>query len=140
MGEVTGLLSPLGGNQVTASGTSQLLFKLAAANLQLTSDQAFTKVYAGSAYLVLAIVARQRSGAASVACAGGIYDAAAKGGNAIVAAGQNWVTLASGVIVLATLGAPASTVLLTATPFLSLTTGSTAAATADIYIFGTDIS
>ena len=108
----------------------QLLFKLSSANLQSTSDQVFSPMlYSGSAYVVTTIVARQRSGGASVTCAGGIYDAAAKGGNAIVAAAQSWVTLASGVIVL-----------LVNVPILSLTTGSTAACTADFYIYGLDIS
>lgn len=125
---------------VPAGNIQDLLFKLSGANLQLTTDQAFTKVYAGSAYQVQSIIARQRSGAATVACAGGIYDAASKGGNAMVAAAQSWVTLASGVIVLASLAALTGTTLLTNTPILSLTTGSTGACTADIYIFGVDLS
>lgn len=75
-----------------------------------------------------------------MACAGGIYDTAAKGGNAIVAAAQSWVTLASGVIVTGTLAALTQTTLLSNTPILSLTTGSTAACTADIYIYGVDLS
>jgi hypothetical protein len=124
----------------TNSQQQQLLFKLSGANLQLTTDQPFTKVYSGTNYLITSIVARQRSGAASVICAGGIYDTAAKGGNAIVAAAQSWVTLASGVIVSGTLAALVQTALLTNTPILSLTTGSTAACTADLFIFGVDIS
>ena len=125
---------------VTAAGVQQLLFKLLAANMQSTADQAFAKIYGGSAYEISSIVARQRSGAASVVCAGGVYDAAAKGGNAVVAAGQSWVTLANGIIVTATLAALTGTTLLANTPFLSLTTGSTAVCTADLYIFGVDIS
>lgn len=118
----------------------QLLYVLKSANMQSTSDQAFTKTYPGTNYYPLHIVARQRTGAASVACAGGIYDTAAKGGNAMVASGQSWVTLASGVIITATLAAISQTALLTTAPILSLTTGSTAACTADLYIFGVDIS
>jgi hypothetical protein len=118
----------------------QLLFKLTGANLQLTTDQPFTKLYSGSSYFVTGIVARQRSGGASIACAGGIYDAASKGGNALVAAAQSWVTLASGVIVSAALAALTGTTLLTSTPILSLTTGSTGACTADLYIFGVDLT
>lgn len=122
------------------SALQQLLFKLSGANLQLTTDQTFTKLYGGSAYQITNIVARQRTGGASVVCAGGIYDAAAKGGNAIIAAAQSWVTLASGVIVTGTLAALAQTTLLANTPILSLTTGSTAACTADFYIYGVDLS
>jgi hypothetical protein len=127
-------------NIINPANQQQVLFKLAGANLQLTTDQPFAVVYTGSAYLVTGVFARQRSGAASIACAGGIYDAAAKGGNAIVSAAQSWVTLASGVIVSATLAALTSTMLLTATPILSLTTGSTGACSADLYILGVDLS
>lgn len=125
---------------VPAVNIQDLLFKLSGANMQSTADQVFTKVYTGSAYQVQSIIARQRTGAASVACTGGIYDAASKGGNAMVANTQIWVTLASGIIVLATLAALTGTTLLTNTPILSLSTGSTAACTADIYIFGIDLS
>lgn len=119
---------------------SLLLFQISAANFQLTTDQAFQRFFSGSNYTVSAIIARQRSGGASVACAGGIYDTAAKAGNAIVAAAQSWVTLASGVIVTATLAAIDATALLSNTPFLSLTSGSTAAITADVFIYGYDVS
>ena len=128
-------------NILSLGNVPQLLFKLSGANLQSTSDQPFSPMlYSGSAYVVTTIIARQRTGGASVTCAGGIYDTAAKGGNAIVAAAQSWVTLASGVIVSATLATVATTVLLVNTPILSLTTASTAACTADFYIFGVDIS
>jgi hypothetical protein len=120
--------------------TQQLLFKLTSANFQSTSDQTFTRIYGGTSFFIGSIVARQRTGGASVACAGGVYDGAGKTGNIIVAAAQSWVTLASGVIVTATLGAPATTILLTNTPILSLTTGSTAAITGDVYIYGFDLT
>jgi hypothetical protein len=128
-------------NGIAGQGSiQQLLFKLSGANLQLTTDQVFTKLYSGSSYSPQLIVARQRTGAASVACAGGIYDAAAKGGNTLVAASQSWVTLASGVIVIAALAAIDATTLFANTPVFSLTTGSTAAITADILIYGIDLS
>jgi hypothetical protein len=114
----------------------QLLFKLAGANLQSGSAQPFTKVYAGSAYFPTLIVARQRTGAASVSCLGGISD----GTNAVVAATQAWTTLASGVIVSAVLAALVNTTLLSVTPSLMLATPSTGACTADFYIFGIDLS
>ncbi len=117
---------------------NDLLFVLRGANMQSTADQAFSKVFGGSNYTANVMIARQRSGAASVACQGGIYDAAGKTGNQIVISTQSWVTLASGVIVSAALNVP--TILLANTPILSLTTGSTAACTADIYIFGVDLS
>lgn len=119
---------------------NDLLFVLRGANMQSTSDQAFSKVFAGQNYLVTNIIARQRTGACSVACAGGIYDTAAKGGNAVVAASQSWVTLAAGVIVVAALAGLNSTTLLANNLIFSLTTGSTAACTADLLVYGVDLS
>jgi len=123
-------------SSVATTGVNQLLFVLRAANMQSTADQQFTRIFGGTKYAVTHVYASRVSGAASVACAGGIYSAASKGGDALVAAAQSWVSLASGVIVNATLAAVAGTALETATPYLSLTTGSTAACTADIFIFG----
>jgi hypothetical protein len=133
-------MNPLPDSLLNPRQTQQLLFVLRQANMQLTTDQAFTRLFDGQSYRIRDIFARQRSGAASVACAGGIYDAATKGGNAIVAAGQSWVTLASGVTVDGVLAALNNTTLLSATPILSLTTGSTAACVADFYIYGFDVS
>lgn len=125
-------------SSVAAASSQQLLYKGSALNFQLTTDQPLTKVYAGTNYVITGVYARQRSGAASVACVGGIYDAASKGGNAWVAAAQSWVTLASGVIVPAVIAVTTS--LGAASLILSLTTGSTAACTADVYVFGVDMS
>jgi hypothetical protein len=121
---------------VPAGITQQVLFTLRAANMQSTADQAFTRNFPGSKYRITEILAKQVSGGATVACAGGIYDAGAKGGNAIIAAAQSWVTLAASVNVVGLLAAVNATALLTATPILSLTTGSTAACTADLFIVG----
>lgn len=118
----------------------QLLFKLTGANMQLTTDQPFTRLFGGSNYYISLILGRQRTGAASIACLGGVYDGAAKSGNIIIAATQTWLTLASGIIVTGALAALTGTTLLANTPILSLTTASTAACTADLYIFGVDLS
>lgn len=118
-------------------GVQQTLFIGRGLDFHIATDQALTKVFNGTNWQPTSIVAVRKSGAASVACAGGLYDAASKGGNAIVAAAQSWVTLASGIIVNATLAALTGTALLTsAAAYLSLTTGSTAAVTADVFIFG----
>lgn len=121
---------------VQPSQTGQQLFVLRSANMQSTADQAFTRLFSGTNYRITDIHAVRKTGAASVACAGGIYDAASKGGNALVAAAQSWVTLAANVNVPAALAAVVGTALTSATPNLSLTTGSSAACTADIFIFG----
>lgn len=118
------------------NNASQILFVKRLADMTLTTDQIFTKLFSGTNYKITDIIAVRASGAASVACLGGIYDAASKGGNAIVAVGQNWVTLASGVTVTPTLASLVSTTLLTTTPILSLSTGSSAACSANIFICG----
>lgn len=119
----------------------QLLFVKRAADLQSTSDQAFAQWESEqiTRYMVTRITAICKTGGATVACAGGVYTAASKGGTALVAAGQSWLNLsAANKIVQATLEAVNTTDSQSATPlYFSLTTGSTAAATADIFVYGT---
>ena len=122
---------------INAPYVSQLLFKINAADMQSTADQIFTKIFSGTTYVITNVVARRASGGTSVACVGGIYTAASKGGTPLIAAIQSWVALTGAAkMVLATLAAVLGTDTQTATPYLSLTTGSTAAATADIFIYG----
>ena len=118
------------------STVSQLLFVLRSADMQLVTDQAFTKMFSGTKYRVQDVIAVRKTGAASVLCAGGVYDAASKGGNALVATVQSWVTLAANINVVPTLAAVAATTVLSPTLYLSLTTGSTGACTADIFVYG----
>lgn len=113
------------------------LFALRAASFQSTADQAFTKHGGFTNYRITGVTAIARSGGATVACAGGIYTAATKGGTALVAAAQSWLGLtATGKMVDATMAAVNGTDVQTATPVLSLTTGSTAAVTADVFVYG----
>lgn len=129
------------GGSITAINLQQKLFQLLGANMQLTTDQQFTKLFAGTNYVITKIIANRASGGTTVACAGGIYTAASKGGSALVASAQSWINLSgANKIVDATLAALIATDLQSAIPYLSLTTGSTAAATADIYIYGVVIS
>lgn len=113
------------------------LFILRGADLQLTTDQAFTKQGSFTNYVITKVLAKRVSGGTSIACLGGVYTAAAKAGSALIAAGQSWVALTgAGKIVDATLGAVLATDAQSASPILSLSTGSTAAATADLFLFG----
>lgn len=112
-------VNKLNGNTVANMlKTEQLLFVKRSADMQLATDQIMTKSFAGTQYRITDIVGVRKTGAASVACLGGIYDAASKGGNAIVAATQNWVSLAAGVMVTATKEALVDTTILTGTPYL----------------------
>lgn len=117
-----------------ASGGPVKLFELRGANLNVTTDQAFTKVGTFTNYKVTTITARGLTGDALIA-AGGIYPAAAKAGTALVAAGQLWAAIAAlGRVLDLTLAALTSSQ--TATPILSLTTAAGGAATADVFIYG----
>lgn len=115
----------------------RLLFKIAAANLQSTADQQFTKVGDFINYMPTRIVARRVTGGASVACTGGIYASASKAGDQLVSVAQSWLGVSgAGKLQDATVAAVVATDVHTTTPYLSLTTGSTAAVTADVYIYG----
>lgn len=126
--------------QVPYRYMQQVLYAGYSLNMQSTADQALVKCFNGTDYVIRAIVARQRTGACSISCLGGLYDSPGKAGNAVIAATQSWVTLASGIIVNATLAALTQTTLLTSDLILSLTTGSTAACTADLFVFGLDVT
>lgn len=127
-----------GSSQTLDSASAlQLLFVIRAANMTLTTDQVFTKKFAGTNYQITSVSAIRKSGAFGVACVGGIYDSAAKAGNALIAAAQVWSALTgASTLQTATLAAIASTIVSSATPFLSLTTGNTGALTADVFIWG----
>jgi hypothetical protein len=133
-------------------GNVDCLFYLKYADMQSTADQELLVVggyHQGGIsmpfekYKITDIIAVCNNVAVSVACAGGIYTAAAKGGTAVVAAGQSWLGLtAADTIVRATLAAACDTNVFTLPNsstgglFLSLTTGSTAAGKADFYVYG----
>lgn len=130
----------INGNAVTsmlaAALQQQTLFILRAADMTLTTDQAFTKQGAFTNYVVTGVTAIRKTGALGVACAGGIYTAATKGGDAILAAVQSWATLTgASTATLATVANLISKVE-SATPILSLTTGNTGTLTADIFVTG----
>ena len=117
--------------------SSRLLFIVRGADFQSTADQAFLKCGTFTTYTVDRVIGRRVSGGASVACTGGIYTGASKTGNQLVASTQSWLGMSgASKIQDATLAAIVATDTHTATPILSLTVGSTAAVTADVYIFG----
>lgn len=126
-----------------------LLFCLRGADMQSVADQALSAVALNhnannsrpfTKFKITDVFAVQNTGATSVACTGGIYTAAAKAGTAVVGAGQSWLGLTGAdTCVKPTSGYDANILTLplgASALFLSLTTGSTAACTADIYVFG----
>lgn len=130
-----------GGGGLPPSNLQQLLFLARNVDLTLATDQAFIKQGAFTNWAPTAIYGRLKTGAFGVACAGGIYTAAAKGGNAIVAAAQSWAVLTgAGKIILPALAAIATTdVQNSAQLFLSLTAGNTGALTADLFVYGVSL-
>lgn len=113
------------------------LFKLISANMNVTTDQTFLPL--GGApinnYVITDIRVVNASTSLTLA-AGGIYTAASKAGNAIVAAAQAYSALTGATIGLDLTIAAVGKGLQTVTPILSLTTAQGGAATADFYIFG----
>lgn len=105
------------------------------ANLNSTADQAI--VTRAASYIIRRIIVANASGSLSLA-AGGVYDAASKAGNALVAATQLYAALTGATKSLdLTLAAPALGALQSAaTLYLSLTTAQGTAMTADVYIYG----
>lgn len=120
---------------VPSENAEQLLFLGRSINFQLTTDQVLRKQFTGTNYVVTRVIAKRVAGGASVACAGGVYSATSKGGSAIVAASQSWLALANNTIVQATVAA-LTALLSSSNIYLSLTTGSTAAVTANVYVYG----
>lgn len=120
--------------------TNTLLFVLTGADMNSTSDQSFVRVGQFNGYLIQSIRQIWASGANGSTVAGGIYDAASKGGNVILAASTVYTSLTGAGKANTSGPAPGPTnngsSILTNTPILSLTTPQGAAMTADFYIFG----
>lgn len=124
--------------QINPRGPNQLLYAGRALDFTLATDQALSRLVDFTNCMITHGVAVLRSGAFNTACAGGIYTATAKGGNAIVAAAQSYANLtAYGKIVNLTLAAVASTDMVAVAPlYFSLTTGNGAALTGDVLLWG----
>lgn len=121
---------------VQNSQIEQLLFVGRSLDLQLTTDQALTKMFGGTNFIPTRIYAIRKTGGVTVACAGGVYTAAAKGGTAIVAAAQSYAAVTGALGFIAATIAALTVAFSAATLYLSLTTGSTGACTADVFVYG----
>lgn len=122
-------------NPIGIINGGQLMFVLRNANMRLTTDQPFTRVFGGNSWDPFFITAVWKSGAFNSACAGGIFTLPSKGGNAIVAVGQSYAGL-TGADTHVNCTIQASTTTFYNTPILNLTTGNSADLFADFYIFG----
>lgn len=131
------LLEVFEGPAVPPEAEAQVLYYIRGADLQSTADQAFTKVGDWHGGIVAHIYATNGSAAATSA-AGGIYTEPAKGGTNIVSNTQSWASLTTPQRILtASMSATQSQV--NGSLYLSLTTGSSVPATADIFVVGVAI-
>ncbi len=125
----------LAGTGSVLLNVSKVLFTLSGADMNVTTDQAFTKVGTFGNYIIQTIRAYSPS-TDLTAADGGIYQAASKAGNAIVASTQVYTTLTAATegmdLTLTAFGRD----VLTATPILSLTGAQGGAATCSFYVIG----
>lgn len=126
-------------NLLPLPAKGMLLGSKIGANMNSTADQAITM--SSTSYVIEEILVTNASISLTTA-AGGVYTATSKGGSALVAAAQVYSALtASTKYLRLTLGGTATTDRLTgATIYLSLTTAQGAAATANVYVFGTRLN
>lgn len=130
-------MSITGSNQLNLTNGPRMLFRLSAADMAIDTDQSFVKNGNFTTYVISEVVVQRVSGALGVACLGGIYTAASKGGVALIAAAQSYAALTgANTIVKDTLAAVLATGSYTATPILSLSTANTGALVADHQVFG----
>lgn len=122
----------------------RLLTSLIGANFNSTGDQAMTGL--PNKWVVRRIIVTNASADLSAATIplGGVYTAPAKGGTAIVAAGQSYAPLSTAAkwmdLTLAAAVLTGTDILTATTIYLSLSTAHGAAATADVYVFGEDLT
>ena len=120
----------------TYFGAQAPLWRITAADMNTTSDQAFTKLASFTNWLFTGAVTVDSSGAITTAV-GGIYTAASKGGIAIVAASQGYNTITGASqgngLTIANAGRATMT---TGNLYLSLSTPEGSARTLTFYVFG----
>lgn len=117
---------------------SVLLGKLIGANMNIDTDQSITIANA-SKYIVRGITVTNASISLTTAV-GGIYNAASKGGSAIVANSQAYTALSATTKFLDLTLAITDTTQTASTLYLNLTTKQGGAATADVFVFGDILS
>ena len=118
----------------------RVLFTLKGANMNTASDQVFSTLNNITLYIVTFIYCTNPSISLTTAV-GGIWTGASQTGNNLVGAGQAYSSLTSALKLLATtLASGATTNVQTAPPILHLATPQGAAATADFYVLGVDLS
>jgi len=123
-------------NAVVSPYPLQLLFFLPNANMQLSNqDQQFTRIFTGSLYDPIYIIALWKSGAASGSPTGGIYPLPSRGGTGLVSSTQSYSGL-TGANTQVNVTIQATTTTYSQTPFLNVNAANAAALFADFRIYG----
>lgn len=118
----------------------QVLWSKTAFDMNVTTDQAFTKAGTFTSFLITRILFTNASTSLTTAV-GGIYDTASKGGVPLVAAAQAYSTLTGATLGLdLTLAAKGRGLTSAAALYLALSTPQGGAATADGYVIGIPLS
>lgn len=120
-------------------GLQRLIGRLNSANMNTTADQAIS-MSAGK-YIIRRISVLNASTSLTT-CVGGFYTGAGKTGTTLIAATQVYTTLTGSTkyLDLTLASAPTTDILTVSSLFFALTTGQGGAATADIYLFGDDLT
>lgn len=121
--------------QVRDLGDSRVIGYVIGANMNVTTDQAIAIAQPSTRYVIQAIWVTNCSANLTTA-AGGVYPTTAKGGTAIVAAGQVYSALTAATILLPLTIAAGNVIYNQAIVYLSLTTPQGSAATCDVYVIG----
>lgn len=115
----------------------RLLGKIISANMNSTSDQLIA--IGSSRYFVDKVVVTNASASLTLAV-GGLYTEASKGGTQVIANTQVFSALTASTKIILLPSLITGDVLTTSQLYLSLTTAQGSAATADVYIYGYDLS
>jgi hypothetical protein len=129
-------MSALGG--VTGVGQTGIIGFLKSANMNITTDNTIPLTLAGASKFVITSILVTNASISLTTAQGGVYSAASKGGNAIVASTQAYSALTTSTSLLSLTLASAGTnqTYAVSNLYLNLTNAQGAAATADIYVFG----
>lgn len=127
------LLSP---KSMADMSVNRLLFQIIGADMNTTNDQLFAKV-GEFQYYNITLVRVSRASISMSTAAGGIYTAASKGGNAIIAASQVYSGATTSALAFnLSMAAGVSGPTMSGIPILSLSTPQGATATMNFRIYG----
>ena len=127
------------GCQLIGVAGETIIGRLLGANMNSTGDQAIELFVPANSYFRVTKISVKNASTSLTTAVGGVYTAASKGGDAVVANTQVYSGLTGGTLAvdLTIATTPGKTEYATSTPlYLALTTPQGAAATADVFVYG----